>query len=190
MERAPVRLVFIKNNIYSKTNFYIEQSRPYFKQSLTRYFNIWGHHWSFLIIFIISFLTPFDPIFALIWFSLGVFCFFFYLQHMYVNIYTMPYVMSQPSLPDSKLETSNAFFIISFATYSALFGEAEGLSISRVSIEGGKIKVQVFRKSAMRRMQACVLVSTLAFFGSIWIMNYSLSWAIVFFATAYQDEQN
>lgn len=179
VQRAASTTVFLKNNIYTKTNFYIEQSRPYFRKHLSTYLNMWGHQWSFLSLFLLSFLTPLDPIFAIIWFVFGIPFFFLYLQHMFVNLSTMPYVLSQPSLPDSKLDKANGFFVISYASYRAVFGETDEAVVQHVAVEGGRVKVQAFRKSAIRQMKMCVVVSTLGFFGTIWMMDYCLAWFIV-----------
>ena len=93
----------------------------------------------------------------------------------------MPYVLMQPSLPDNKLSTSNAFFIISYASYTALHGETAEISLGGINLEGGRFKVQAFRKSAMRCMKLCVVLSTLGFLGSMWAMDYSLAFAIVLY---------
>jgi hypothetical protein len=188
VERQPDRTVFIKNNIYAKTNFYIKQSRPYFSAPLTTYFNFWFHQWYFLSYFIAGLFTPLDPIFSLVWFCIGVPFFFLYLQHMYVNIKTMPYVLRQPSLPDGKLDRQNAFFKISYASFTAVYGETSEASVVRMDVEGGMIKVQVFQRSAMWCMKKCVIVSTLGFCGSICMMDYCLAWFIVFIGTAYNDD--
>lgn len=185
VERAPERTVFLKNNIYIKTNFYINQSRQFFRARLTNYFNIWGHQWTFLAIFVIGLITPVDPIFAFVWFVLGIPFFFLYLQHMYVNVFTMPYVMSQPSLPDSKLDKANGFFMISYANFSAIFGETNDAVLQHVELEAGKFKVQAFRKSSMRQMWSCVVVSSLGLVGSIWMMDYCLAWFIVLIGSSY-----
>lgn len=191
VQREQGRTVFLRNNIYTRTNFYIQQSRPYFTAPLTTYINIYWHQWTFLVYFFVGFLTPLDPVFALVWFLCGIPYFLLYLQHMYVNIFTMPLVLSQPSLPDSKLNRANAFFIISYASYQAsylaVFGENQRASMRHLEAEGGRVKVQAFRRSAMRQMKMCLVVSTLAFFGSIWTMDYCLAWFIVRIGTAYSD---
>lgn len=189
VEREPARSVILRKNIYTRTNFYIQQSRPYFRATLNTYVNLLWHQWFFIAVFCVGLFTLLDPVFAIIWFCLGIFFFFLYLQHMYVNITTMPYVLSQPSLPDNKLNHSNGFFVISYASYTAMFGETDEASIRGLEVEGGKIKVQAFQKSAMRRMKICVAMSTFGFFGSIWMMDYCLAWFIVFIGTYYYSDE-
>ena len=188
VQRAPHRTVFLKNNIYTKTNFYIDQSRPYFRAPLTKYINIWWHQWTFLAVFLVSFLTPLDAVFAFIWFIFGIPYFFLYLQHAYVNIFTMiPYVLNQPCVPDNRLEHGNGFFIITYANYSILFGETDDAVLRHVEVEGGKLKVQAFRRSSKHQMKMCVAISTLGLVGSVWMMDWCLAWFIVLVGSYGED---
>ena len=94
------KTVNVRNTIYDNTNFYIGTSRDYVgDHKLTRYVYIIYIQWVYLGIFLASFLTPLHYIFAFVMAVVHLLFLPVWIQHAYVNLGTMPYVLRQPSVP-------------------------------------------------------------------------------------------
>lgn len=183
------KTVSLKDNIYTRSNFYIRQSRPYVHgRKLTQYIHISGTQWVFLILFFISFASPTTFILAFAMSGLGLVFFLVFLQHMYVNVKTMPPVLRQPRVSNSWLQTDNAFFEITLEKYTALFAASKDAGIG-VQVKGkGTVRLQIFTQAAVVRMKKCIIASTLAFLASMIMVGYSFTWAIIGVVNAQQEE--
>ena len=163
------------SSIYSKTNFWINESRPYVgDHKLTRYFHLPLMMWIFLFLFIVSLAAPAYYIYAFVMFGVGLIFFVIFLQHMYVNVKTMRYVLKQTSVPNDWIKFSNTFFVITLEKYRAFFAASSQAGIGLITSGKGTIKIQVFRKSSVGKMKNCVVLSTMAFLGSIFMVCYCL----------------
>ena len=172
--------VFVQRNIYSRTNFYIEQSRNYVgDRKLTKYLYLAFLQWVFLILFLISFAAPANPIFAFVMGAIGILFLLIFTQHMYVNIKTMPYVLKQPSVPNHLMNSANTFIEITMEKYGAVFAASQRAGIGYIVAGKGTVQFQVFKQQTVGIMKNCVVVSTLAFFASLVMVFYCLAWGIV-----------
>ena len=174
------RTVYLKPNNYIKTNHYINESRKYVgKHKLTRYLYFRYMEWVYLLIFIASIFTIFSAAYAFIMTIVNGIFFVIWLQHMYVNVGTMPHVLRQPSLPDHQLELGNNLLRISVEKYRALFAHTNEELIGIVGGSSDSVTVQVFRHSSMTIMKICVAVSSIAFISSVAMLIYCLSVGII-----------
>lgn len=187
--RETGRTVRTRTSIFHRTNFWIEQSRPYVgKHRLTRYWHLewlyYGNlyvplHLVFPAIFIIGLITPTSAIFAACMLAIGAPCLLVFTQNMYVNLVSMPHVLDQPSVPNHWLKRTNTFLEISVVNYQRLFAASSEASIGLLAAEGGKIKFQVFQEAAMNIMWRCVILSTFCFLLACIMVPYCLAWFIV-----------
>ncbi len=174
--------VMIGKYMYTRTNFYIDQSRKYVgKRTLTKYLNIKWLHWIYVPIFLGSLFSEFNYIATFVMFGVNFVVFVIYTQHMYVNIVTMWHVLKQPSVPDHQLPRNNAFIEIQLDHCEALYAASfrAGIGFIARSTTRETVEFQVFRKSTVRVMKNCVAVSTLCFIGSLFMFLYCYIWGIV-----------
>ena len=159
--------------LYGDTNFYIRNSAQYFRdRKLTTYIYFYYMQYVYLVVFIVSCLSPLSFILALIMTAVNIIFLFFYSQHLYVNIKTMPYVLKQPTLPDRDMTTNNDHLEITFAEFSLTYAQYKEHGIGTVSADGEKVNIQVFRESAMVKMKLCIVLSTVSFFVCIAMLIY------------------
>ncbi len=171
--------VTLGNSIYSQTNFWIAQSREYVDaHTLTCYLYLIYIHWAFPALLVVSLFTPINAIFAFIMFGIGVFFFLIFTQHMYVNVKTMRHVLKQPSVPNQWLQRRNTFFEISIEKYRAFFATSSQAGIGHVIAGTGKVKIQVFQKTAFSTMKTCIGISTIYFLLTLFMVPYCLAWGI------------
>lgn len=174
------RTVYLKPNSYIKTNHYINESRKYVgKHKLTRYLYFPYMEWVYLLIVIGSLFTIFSAVYAFIMTVVNGIFFFIWLQHIYVNVGTMPHVLRQPSLPNHQLPLENNLLQFSVENYRALFAHNNEEVVGIVGGSSGSITLQVFRHSAMTRMKKCVIVSSIAFVSCVATLIYCLSVGII-----------
>ena len=172
--------VHVRNTIYDKTNHYIEQSRDYVgDHKLTRYLYIIYIQWVYLLIFLISFLTPLHFIFAFVMAGINFLFLLLWIQHSYVSVGTMPHVLKQPSLPSYMLNSSNQFFEITLEKYAALFASSKNAGIGIAATARGTVQIQVFKNATKDLMRKCIFVSSVALLGCILIFIYCFAWGII-----------
>ena len=166
--------------LYGDTNFYIRSSAQYFpKQTLTTYIYFYYMQHVYLVVFIVSCLSPLSFILGLIMTAVNIIFLIFYSQHLYVNIKTMPYVLKQPTLPNREMTTNNDHLKITFAEFSLTYAQYRDNGIGVVSADGETVQIQVFRESAMFNMKLCVVLSTVSFFVCIAMLIYSNLSAVI-----------
>ena len=183
-ERFEVRnfgkTVNVRNTIYDRTNFYIDQSRDYVgDHKLTRYLYIIYIQWVYLLVFLISLLAPLQYIFAFLMAGINFLFLFLWIQHAYVSVGTMLHVLKQPSLPNHMLNHDNDFFEITLEKYAALFASSKDDGIGIAATAKGKVKIQVFKDATKNLMRKSVFVSTVALLGCILIFIYCLVWGVI-----------
>ena len=124
------KTVNLRNTIYDRTNFFIDQSREYVgDHKLTRYLYILYIQWVYMLIFLISLLAPLHFIFAFVMAGINFLFLLVWIQHAYVSVGTMPHVLKQPSLPNHMLNRDNEFFEITVEKYAALFASSKNAGI-------------------------------------------------------------
>ena len=134
--------VSIGSSIYSKTNFWINESRPYVgDHKLTRYVHLRPMMWVFLLIFLASLAAPAYYAYAFVMFGIGLVFFVIFLQHMYVNVKTIPYVLKQPSVPYTWMDIGNTFLEITLEKYHAVFAVSSQAGIGQIISGKGTIKI-------------------------------------------------
>ena len=170
--------VYLKNSYYVKTNSYIDQSRPYVGgHKLTRYLYLPLGEWFFIVIALASISAPSNAVVAFIWLAFGVFYLIIFLQHMYVNMNTIPHVLQQPSIEDRYQQTDNAFYEITIEKYQLLFATSSDAGVGEFS--ASRVKIQVFTETAVRTIKICRILSTTGFFVCLLMIVYCFAWAIV-----------
>ena len=170
----------LPGNLYGDTNFYICNSVQYVgDHKLTTYVYFYYMQYVYLVVFIVSCLSPLNFILAVFMTIVNVVFLLFYSQHLYVNIKTMRYVLRQPTLPDYKLPTKNAHYEITMAEFSLAYAQTKECGIGIVSADGDSVKIQVFQESTMLRMKFCVVISTVSFLVSTVMVLYCNLWAII-----------
>ena len=179
-ERFEVRnfgkTVHLRNTIYGKTNFFIDQSRDYVgDHKLTRYDYIIYIQWVYLLVFLISLLAPLNFIFAFVMAGINALFFRIWIQHAHVSVGTMPHVLKQPSLPNHMLNCENEFFEITLEKYAALFASSKNAGIGIAATAKGTVKIQVFKIASKNIMKKCILVSSVALFGCSFVFIYCLA---------------
>lgn len=108
----------VRNNIYSKTNFYIKESRRFIPGSTLRtYLYFRFMQWIFLVYCVLVLPMPFAPFYvgwpwALAAGVLGMVWLVIFGQHAHVIRRTIPQVLSQPIFPDSEQQDENAVYEI------------------------------------------------------------------------------
>ena len=170
----------LPGNLYGDTNFYIRNSVQYVgDRKLTTYVYFYYMQYVYLVVFIVSCLSPLNFILAVFMTIINVVFLLFYSQHLYVNIKTMRYVLRQPTLPDYKLPTKNAHYRITMAEFSLAYAQTKECGIGIVSADGDSVQIQVFQESTMLRMKFCVIISTVSFLVSTVMVLYCNLWAII-----------
>ena len=170
----------IPGNLYGDCNFYINNSRDYVGgHPLTTYVYFYYMPIVYTVVFIASLLSPITFYLAIVCFVLNIIFFPFYIQHMYVNVKTMRYVLKQPGVPSHMMTHNNTHLEISLEEFAVAYATTKEAGFGIVSKEKGTVKIQVFKNSTKGRMRTCVWVSTLSFFTSFVLIFYCGIWAIV-----------
>ena len=100
--------VYLSNFMFARTNFFINESRPYVgKHKLTRYLYIPLLQYVYIVVFIASIPSFANTMLAFVMLGLNFFAALIYTQNMYVNFKTMRYVLKQPGVPDHMLSRTN-----------------------------------------------------------------------------------
>ena len=182
VQKAPSRTVYLRNNYYIKTNFYIEQSRQYVgDHKLTCYFYLPFSEWFFLVIVLASISAPAHGAPAFIFFIIAVIFLVVFLQHLYVNLRTIPHILQQPSTEDRYQQTGNAHYEITVEKYKFLFAASSdaGIGAFAAGRENSKVKIQVFTETAIGVIKRCQALSYVGFFVTLLMIVYCFAWGIV-----------
>ena len=177
--RSTGTTVTVTDNLYPKTNFYIEQSRQYFpERKFRKYIYFYYFYTVYLLIFLGSFPTFLNFIYAFVMAAVNGAFLLMYIQHIFVIVTTMRYVIKQPSVPNRSLRANNDHIEIGVDVYNARYAASSNAGIGLLVHGSGKVKVQVFRNRAMARMKNTMGISTLCFIGSIGMVAYCLGMGI------------
>ena len=170
------KVVWLKNNSYSKTNHYIKESHGYVpedkEQKLTRYLYVPGLQWVFLVVFVIGLVSPVHFIFAFIMGGISILCIAVFSQHMYVVFTTIPIILMLPHLPDNDMRLANGLFEVTQEKYTALFAASPDTAVGVAVKTKGTIKIHVLSARARRQVTNTRVVSVLALCASIFMFFY------------------
>ena len=174
------RTVSTDSYMYGKTNFFIKQSKPYVgNRTLTEYVYIKWLHWMYIPVFLATLFVLFSEHYAFVMLGVNLIILAIYAQNMYVNVYTMRYVLKQPSLPDNQLKRANTFFEVTLEEFAAVYVISHRAGLGQVFSARGTVKLQVFRKSTVQVMKNCVITSSICFISALFSVMYSLVWGIL-----------
>ena len=146
--------IFLKDNVYTKTNFYIKQSRPYIpRRTLRTYLYIRFMRWAFLCYCGLCLPMPFLPDFigwpwAAATGGLGLIWFLIFSQHMHVIYWTIPAVLSQPILPNNAQSRENDFYEFSLERVEGVYLSAKESGIGLIQRSAGSIQFQALNETA------------------------------------------
>ena len=161
-ERIQVRTfgkyVTLRDSIYSKTNFYIKQSRPYIPhKKLRTYFYIRFMRWVFLIYCVLCIPMPFVPNFMWPWSAvtggIALIWLLIFAQHMHVVYWTIPQVLSQPIWPDNVQSSGNDFYEFTLERVEGVYLRARDSGIGIVQAASGSIEFQALNETAACRVR-------------------------------------
>ncbi|CAH3126338.1 unnamed protein product [Porites lobata] len=162
------RTVRVRNTVYSYTNHFIIQSRPYFRRNLPTYINCICFSYFAWIFFLASFLgilavkggyfkgTPFYC-FVVCAVFIAVFS-----QHEVVNRRSLPFVLSQPVFDGQ--ESLNALYELTITELQGLALQNYQAGIGFIHVSEGHVKFQAFNRHAVgamhcaRRLSRCSLL--------------------------------
>ena len=174
--KETVNVVWLKQNIYDKTNHYIKESHDYvpenLKRKLSRYVHVTGLQWIFLAVFVIGLISPAHFVFAFIMGGISILFILVFCQHMYVVFTTIPLMLKLPHLPDNAMELANSFFEISLEKYTAMFAASPDTAVGVGVKTKGTIKIHVLSTRARRQVKSTRVVSVLGFGASIFMLIY------------------
>ena len=166
-------------NIYGTCNFHIRNSHDYVGgHPLTTYTYFYYMEYIYILVFIASLFSPLVFYLAITCFVLNILVLSFYIQHMYVNIKTMRYVLKQPGVPNHLMTRANTFLEISLEEFAVAYAATKEAGFGIVSREKGTVNIQVFKYATKGKMKTCVCVSTLSFLTAITLILYCGACAI------------
>ena len=176
IEVQQVGTTVIINGIYNRTNHYIRQSRDFVGGAkLTCYVNFPALISLSVVAMLVSLASPVHYIMAgidVIW--LGIF-----IQHMYVNVKTMPHMLKLPRMPNHMHRSNNGFFEINIEKYRAAFAEQEEAGIGIVLKAKGTVKLHILTYKAVGYIKSVMFYSTVALIAFFFLIFYSFIFGIV-----------
>ena len=146
--------VSLRKSIYTKTNFYIKQSRPYIpRRTLRTYLYIRCMRWVFLAYCVLCIPMPFLPDFigwpwAAATGGVGLVWFLIFSQHMHVIYWTIPAVLSQPILSNDIQSRENEFYEFQLERVEGIYLNAKESGIGMLQRSTGSIKFQALNERA------------------------------------------
>lgn len=174
------RKVMLPNNIYIKTNFYIQQSRQYFKEhTLKTFFYFRGMQWCYLVILILSLLAPTSSVYAFLCLAVNVLFTVIWSKHMIVIIFTMPLVLSQPVVLEDGPNSRNKHLQISVQQHQADIRVKDGEAVHTSSGRRRSGKFQAFNSNAVMIMKKCIVVSITSFVACITMLVYCTACGLI-----------
>ena len=172
--------VYISKFMFARTNFFINESRPYVgKRKLTRYLYIPLLQYMYILVFLASIPSFVNTTLAFVTLGLNFCAALIYTQNMYVNFKTMRYVLKQPGVPDHMLSRTNTFLEITLEEFAAMYAVSHQAGLGAIVQGKGTVKIQVFRNSAKCLMRKCIAVSTICFLVSSTMFFYCLACSVV-----------
>ena len=174
------RIVSLRNNIYIKTNFYIVQSRQYFRgRTLNCFLYFRGMLWTYIVLGCVSLLAPTSATYAFLCLALHVAYTVFWSQHLYVVLTTLPVVLSQPMLVGGEPGTANVHLEVSMEYHRADIQERDGEMTGIMGGVRGRGKVQALTAKAIETIKGCRIFSVLCFIACPWFLVYCCASAIL-----------
>ena len=172
------RNVRMADNCYLRTNHFIKSSRD-FVQSRLKLRQFWRFPWMRLF-FALHFLLTL-PCF-LTWLYACIACFLtilwllFFLQHVFVLVFSLPLVMKQPVIRDQR--EMNAFYEIQVEQIEGVYRQVRQFGIGIVATSRESVKFQVFNKEGYRTMLDAKHWSHVMIVFALILFVWSLSWAL------------
>ena len=80
-------------------------------------------------------------------------CFVIFVQHAHVICWTIPKVLSQPILPDSKQPDPNEYYEIKVDQLEGIFLQAKDSGIGILAAASGSIKIQALNETAAAMLE-------------------------------------
>ena len=170
---------------FAIVNFYIEQSRQYFKgRNLTRYvYSSKFLHYAYIGVLIVGLVgSPFNFILAFFMMLLNIPYLIMFIQHVYVTIQTVKHVLKQPGKPDDELPTSNAHLEITREEFAASYAASQQAGLGLIVHGKETVKIQVFSDSAKEKMKTSICLSWMYFIFAIMEIVWCLIVGIVGFS--------
>ena len=167
------RVVSVPSNMYLKTNFYIRQSRQYFKEHKLHCFVYFrGMLWSYILVALCSLLAPTSSTYAFICLVANVVFTVLWSQHFYVVLTTLPLVLSQKVLLEEGAGTTNKHLEISIEQHRTDILEKDGEMVGILGRKRGSGKFQAFTASAIQMIKGCRIASTVCLVVSLCFLVY------------------
>ena len=163
--KIPGRLTVLRNDVYIHTNFYIKTSRPYIPHGKLRtYWYIRYMVGAFVFYFGLIPPVPFLPDFigwpwALVTGVIGMVWFVIFVQHAHVVCWTIPKLLSQPVLPDSKQPDPNEYYEIKVDRLEGIFLRAKNSGVGIWAAASESIKIQALNETAAYNVKTSAVLS-------------------------------
>ena len=184
------RNVRVRDDMYSNTNFYIQQSRPYLpSRDLHTYIYFRGFSQITYVLLIVAFtLLTVTTILVktmrpAIFVQLGGVIFLcllpftlVYIQHLKVVIRTIPWVLRQPTV--ANMAHGNQHLEVAVTNMESTYVTARNIGIGFTSQTSGKFHIQVLSSSAVETMKWTQVYSIVYF---ILLGSFTLWAAIIYF---------
>ena len=186
--RQTGRTVFLQNNIFSKTNHYIQQSRDYvpeeLRPKLIRYLHFRGLHWAILILLAIALFSPAFYPFAFVMVGVSIVMILLYAQYMHVVRHTVPIMLRLPHLPNDLMKQYagnklNALYEIKLEDYTAVFAATPEEAIGAVVKRGSNIKIHILSTQARNDIINTRTVSIFSMCTAIFMCCYCFVFASI-----------
>ena len=181
--------VHIPTDVYTRTNFYIEQTRQYIpSRKLHVFINFRGFPWimiavlsaQLIILLLVSIIlgrtgSIFGPSMACLVLSLVTILsliptFIVYCQHLHVVCWTIPWVLRQPIIPN--MTTGNKHLEIAVNSLEGVYLRARNVGIGVVSQTTGKIKFHVLSFTAASQIKGArkfsIIFAVITFLFVVW----------------------
>ena len=169
----------IINGYYNRTNHYIHCSRDYVGGAkLTRYINFPALIVLSALAMLISLAAPAFFLLAFIMAGIDFAWFCIFVQHMYVNVKTMPHMLRLPRVPNNMLRSNNGFFEITLEKYTEIFGVQAEAGIGIIIGAKGTIKLHILTYKAVSYMKTVMVYSTFALLATFALMIYCIAFGI------------
>lgn len=181
----------VPNAMYSKTNFYIEQTRRYIPSKTLRIFiNFKWFPWIMTTVFALQFVILFGVSFMLgslrgiVDISLACLILsllagvsvvpsaVIFFQHLHIVCWTIPWVLRQPVI--NNMKTGNEHLEVAVTNLEGVYLSAHESGIGLVSETTGKIKLQVLSGRAKLNICRCrnysILMAGMTILVAIWVV--------------------
>ena len=197
--------VIVRNNIYSRTNFIIKESRRFIPGATLRtylYFHFMP--WIFLAYFTLFLLMPFVPFYvgwpwALATGVIGMVWLVIFVQHAHVIRCTIRKVLSQSILPDSEQEDENAVYELKLERVEGRYLQAKnsGVGVLATTKDSASEQFHVLNTTAAAKIKmtvvcsiVCLIFTIIALCVSGGVFAFRLSIDYRFFAPITLGEAN